>query len=250
MAIDTEIIVNGKCVGKYDMIPDDNRPDLEQSDDKAPNYVHNRPMYCKDFPLLCSTEVDLISKSSGYTFKADVDDSTGTLYLLAETLKKYRQSYAPTLRIAYYDTNFNRDYAVGYVLNNALSVENMLSTQVSGPDSKYHQNLVCTVKRGTDTIFYIYVVMNDTLLEFEDKYAGRFDGPGVYIELVNLMPMAAKYYKVSLKTKLYSTMNMNFLPLNDSVLEIPAATASDAGKVLMVDSTGKPVWATLPTTGD
>lgn len=248
--IDTEIIVNGKCVGKYDMLPDDNRPDLEQSDDKAPNYVHNRPMYCHGVPTLCSTEVDLISKSSGYMFKTDVSDSTAWLYQLAEALKKYRQSYAPTLKIAYYDTNFNRDFVVKYVLNNALSVENMISTQVSGSNPQYNQCLACTVKRGTSILFYVYVVMNDTLLQFEDKYKDRFDGPGVYIELVNLMPMAAKYYKVSLETKLYSTMNMNFLPLNDSVLEIPAATASDAGKVLMVDSTGKPVWTTLPTTSN
>lgn len=71
---DTEIKVNNKTVGEYDMIPDDNRPDWDQDIQEATNFVKNRPMYkTRNNSVSSKTPVDVISAKTGDIFRMDED---------------------------------------------------------------------------------------------------------------------------------------------------------------------------------
>ena len=246
---DTAITVAGKCVGEYDMCPDDNRPDWEQNDPTKANYVHNRPGYRERVQDLCSAqEVDVISKTSGFTFKADNGTTIGRIASVVDSLKKRNHIYRVTIRQEYVDTA-KGEYTYNWEMSNVSTniIEDIGTPHTTWP--MLYPNKVCNITSGNEVIYRVYFITDPTLLF--DEYKNRFTEIGIYIEFVKLFARASKYCRISLETWKYNQLDAHYIFAPPIIFDIPSTvTAADAGKVLMIGSDGKPAWTTLPTSTD
>ena len=215
------------------------QPDWEQSDSTKNDYIKNRPGYREKVLSMCSIEsVDIISKDSGFTFKADNNAPNTALFLACNSLKSPLHGYQVSIKQEYYDAqSSNHDRIVYYKMNNSENVE----TLDNGTGSSLYQNKMYIIKSG-DTIFYrVYFVSKPSILL--DEYKNRFTESGVYIEFVTLFPRATQYCRISLETYDYHKFDEKFIPFNDVAHDIPLPSTTDTGKTLVYSSsTKKPAW--------
>lgn len=272
---DTEITVAGKVVGEYDMCPDDDRPDWDQDDNEAPNFVKNRPAYRKRLDSLCTpTPVDVIQAKNGDIFRMD-DDSWPVIgrrvligYINSFLLKRdYAPIYMGRIRQEFFSTNVKANYARYWDLHGTYAISDI----GTGGNHVMKSNTRCIVSDNVK-LFAIYFIGDPQYLY--DSYKTMFTTTGIYLEFYNLPQGAAKYCKTTFEAYYYHQFDASYIPRQaflvpepaasdkNKVLatdangkiewqtgaaDIPSATAADVGKVLMIGSDGKPAWTTLPT---
>lgn len=272
---DTEIKVNNKIVGEYDMIPDDNRPDWEQDDLTKANYIKNRPGYKYRLEAVCTKNpVDVISAKAGDTFRMDEDvNSYGGHAIYIGIINVHLQDRYPIYRSRikqdFFNTELKAKYTAYWDLNNT---GNVLDIGSKAGNSTIHINRSVDAQYQGESFFRVYLVTDPAYLK--DEYKTRFLKKGVYLEFLKMPRAVAQYCNLSFETYYYRQFDGNYIPRQAFLVPepaaddegkflttdnngkivwdvlpdiVPAATAADAGKVLMIGSDGKPTWTTLPT---
>lgn len=244
---DTEIKVNNKTVGEYDMIPDDNRPDWEQDDNESPNFVKNRPMYkTMNQSVSSKTPVDVISAKTGDIFRMDEDvNQYGGNYIsiavIISGLTKRAPTTASRIKQVFYDPRVKGERIIYWNLNYPSTVEDIGN---GTSDIVTTQNRVCIIKDDDMIYFRVYLISDVKYLQ--DQYKSKFAKNGIYLEFVEMPNHVAKYCKLSFEAWYYHRLDANYLPLSSPVFMIPEAPSTDKNYVLTIDPVGRPFWEFAP----
>ena len=246
---DTEIKVNGKCVGEYDMCPDDNRPDWNIHDKNDPRYVKNRPIeWWHPYGAPVGQEVDIFGKNTGYMFNVNNVQRGTIAYIVSNTDPGSTSSYRPRLKQVFYNTELKTEYTAYWELNRlGLSKDYQYLTveDIGSGTNMFGSNRLCTFidrRRNNCILFKVWAITDPSKLKPE--YVNKFTEWGLYVELVNMPRAVDKYCRISFECPYYRRIDPYYLPINfsDTPYMIPNATSADANKILTIGSDGKPVW--------